>query len=329
MSKLTFKELKRLLMEELEADNDVQDEPESVKTRNVLNSLLGDEYNAWKQYKMMEIAAKGKSLARVVEIFKEAGKDEMEDHFDNLAKWMQSAGMQPLNDPEELDRVCGCPFKKVELEQDTASLVEMAVEAENAAINAYTITMEMDCVKQYPDLVYLLAEFLRDEREHLLMLQDVQTQINGFDGDEPEEQEVDDDDNEVVQEGMVDDGIYDQLKKGNITPEQAYNWINADDAGKNKIIGDMASGLGYPDITDRAGLDKAIADQVKKKSWGLASYDPGDFDKAIGRLAGEYTPSVGGATTPGTSPSPSIPSPGNTATTLSFGSGAFSSPTTL
>ena len=195
-NRVTLDSLKRMLLESI-ADDDAADgseqEPENKNIEDVLNSLLGDEYNAWKQYTMMIIAAKGKSLARVEEVFKNAASEEMYDHFENLYKWMQSTGMKPVNDPDELDKICGCPFVKVEREQDTASLVEIAIKAENAAIEAYSKALEMDVIKAYPDLVYLLSEFLKDERGHLRELQDAQTQMNGFDGNEIEEEEVTDD----------------------------------------------------------------------------------------------------------------------------------------
>lgn len=211
---LTVGQIKQLIKEAADVEEAVeqtqeeqQGEDEEPQARqedegsleDLLNSLLGDEYNAWKQYTMMTMAAKGKSLARVEEVFKNAGNEEMYDHFENLYKWMQSAGMPPMNDPEELDAACKCPYVKIQREQDTESLVKIAVEAEQAAISAYEKALELKSVKAYPDLVYLLSEFLKDERGHLRELQDVQSQIEGFEngegGEDEGEEEVDDEEN--------------------------------------------------------------------------------------------------------------------------------------
>ena len=468
---LTIGQIKRLIKEaaedeeEIAAADDAAEEVEQDSLEDVLNSLLGDEFNAWKQYTMMVVAAKGKSLARVEEVFKNAGGEEMYDHFENLYKWMQSVGMKPMNDPDELDEACKCSYVKIEREQDTGSLIEIAIKAENAAIEAYEKALAMDVVKSYPDLVYLLSEFLKDERGHFRDLQDVQTQVNGFNSDAGET-EVDDNDNEIgevvmeerpaytsihhkpthkmpseltpgihrtdtwkfdgikadininlpdfgrdddarwddmtddqiddavlagvldpddadfykgdrlgthgretstpnatatqssaqsftdgdvkmgeplvinreinlnapsdymddvsavadaipssvasvnerkkfrkgVREGTIDNALYDRLKKAGITSQQARDWMNADDAGKNDIIASMAPGFKYPDVTDRTSLDAALKTAVDQEinqkidtPWGKMTflvpsdarggYEPHHLDMAMGRLA--------------------------------------------
>ena len=333
------------------AQTDASEDTTSPELEDLLNSLLGDEYNAWKQYTMMVIAAKGKSLARVEEVFKNAGNEEMYDHFENLYKWMQSVEMLPMNDPEELDKACKCPYVKIAREQDTASLVKIAIEAEEAAILAYQTALDLDSVKTYPDLVYLLSEFLKDERGHLRELQDVQSQIEGFgpEADKAEkaddEEEVDDgsDDDEFVaerkmpasrsswkfdgiradinvnvdsgsrqtpppsipdsgfgpggdvylathpemkvDEGIVDRQIEKELRKYGITPEQAYNWQNATPEQRNAIV----KGFGQDGFGTEDDLYKFINGQSR---WVGGVDKARDYaNTAIGRIAGEYTPS--------------------------------------
>lgn len=350
-NKVTLDSLKRMLLESIAADDagvDVADDEQKSENNleDILNSLLGDEYNAWKQYTMMTMAAKGKSLARVEEVFKNAGNEEMYDHFENLYKWMQSIGMKPVNDPEELDKICGCPFVKVEREQDTVSLVEIAVKAENAAIDAYSKALEMDVVKAYPDLVYLLSEFLKDERGHLRELQDAQTQMNGFDGEDDNEgeEEVDDEDEDdteeseeekAVLEGLIDGRIEQSLRDYGVTPEQAHNWQNGTPEQRNEIV----KGFGKDGYNTEDDLYKFINSQSR---WvGGVDKAKGYTDKAIGRIASEYKPpessSPSTSTATDTPSLPSLPSaagatlgsatnsvPSSISTVATPGPGAFS-----
>ena len=178
-----------------------------------LQSIAAEEFLANEMYNLAERAMKGKKQHLLSEIAKENGKDELEDHFENLCDWMQSKEIPvPTSYDDMVDMAQGTLFNFDDGES-TEEIIENLILSEQEAIAHYEDVLDMEDCKY--DLRVMLCGFLKDEREHLKALMDVRDEMGvstdaGYeidDGGDDDEVEVNvDDEEEPEDDEEIDDG---------------------------------------------------------------------------------------------------------------------------
>lgn len=166
--------MKRTYKESYEISSELVDE---------LNSIVAEEYLAFQAYKMAEVAMRGKKQHLLVELSKENGKDELDDHFENLVNWMQSKGIEVVTEIDDMRKLSKCSEFTFKDGDSTRKIIEDLILSEEEAIAHYEEVLERGDVKY--DLQTMLAGFLKDEREHLKKLVDIRNEMT----DEPSQDE--------------------------------------------------------------------------------------------------------------------------------------------
>lgn len=140
-----------------------------------LNSILSDEYLATETYHMAQIAMVGKKQHLLEEIAGDNAKDEFEDHFANLCKWMQSKGIKVVTKHSEMEQLTNCTKFDISDGMSTEEIIDMLITSEQEAIDVYEEVIPQTDL----DLKVMLCGFLKDEREHLKALQDAKNEMGG------------------------------------------------------------------------------------------------------------------------------------------------------
>lgn len=166
-----------------------------------LNSILADEYLATETYHMAQIAMVGKKQHLLEEIAGDNAKDEFEDHFANLCKWMQSKGIKVVTKHSDMEQLTNCTKFDISDGMSTEEIIDMLITSEQEAIDVYEEVIPQTDL----DLKVMLCGFLKDEREHLKALQDAKNEMSLPGSPAPvsdNEVELDDEvaDNEVAEE---------------------------------------------------------------------------------------------------------------------------------
>lgn len=152
-----------------------------------LNAFIADEHIASVQYKMAKVAAKGKALNFANKIFDDNG-DEEEEHFDELVTYAQSLNIPVQVNPSQMDVNCTTPFVDITDGDNTAQLVSILINAEKKAIEGYGTALKNESIiSEHPELVHVFGELLNDERGHLKELEDVMSNIEGSNVEQPQE----------------------------------------------------------------------------------------------------------------------------------------------
>lgn len=117
----------------------------------------------------------GKKQHLLEELAEKNAKDEFEDHFANLCKWMQSKGIKVVTKHSEMEQLTNCTKFDIYDGMSTEQIIDMLIVSEQEAIDVYE-----DLIPQTElDLNVMLCGFLKDEREHLKELMDVRNEMIG------------------------------------------------------------------------------------------------------------------------------------------------------
>lgn len=151
-------------------------EAEGSKIIDAMKNALKEEFNAWYTYIIVKEWLAGKERPSIMKFFKEAAKDELEDH----AYWL----MERINQlGGNIDDIAKSPnswssskhkyiIPKFENDgYDTIEMLKLNIKNEEGAIETYEelvkMTEDVD-----PSSNSKLKEILADEQEHLQELKD-------------------------------------------------------------------------------------------------------------------------------------------------------------
>jgi len=140
-----------------------------------LNSILADEFLAFVTYEMCEVAMVGKKQNLLERISGDNGYDELNHHFKELYRWMQSNGLAVVTSLSEMQKITNCTKFVIEDGMKTSEIVDILIKSEKEAIGVYESVLDEKEVKY--DLNTMLAGFLKDEREHLKKLEDAKAEM--------------------------------------------------------------------------------------------------------------------------------------------------------
>lgn len=140
-----------------------------------LQSIASEEFLANEMYLLAERAMKGKKQHLLSEVAKENGKDELEDHFENLCDWMQSKGIPVPTAYDDMVELAKGTLFDFDDGESTTEIIENLILSEQEAIAHYEDVLDMEDCKY--DLKTMLCGFLKDEREHLKELMDIRDEM--------------------------------------------------------------------------------------------------------------------------------------------------------
>lgn len=231
----------------------------------MLNSVLADEWLANRFYILCTVAMKGSKQCELDDVAKENAFDELDDHYTNLYKWMQSKGIPVVTSPSEYEEITNCTKFVVEDGESTRSVIKKLIQSEEEAIDVYE-----DLIPETElDLNTMLCGFLKDEREHLKKLNDILDDMddNGssggydkYDDDDEEDEEVDDGlVMESLESAKLDPYFSDSFDLSALSDNEIVDLLNAvykeldaiEDLYKNKRFGRKQSHASFMnDIED-------------------------------------------------------------------------------
>lgn len=153
------------------------DEFEMLK--GMLTDALAEEFNAWYAYTIIIPFLNGPLRPEVSEVFKDAAKDELEDHAYWLMERLNQLGIDAcsLTDPAFWNTTA--THKYIYPSVDVIGAIQNNIRAEQGAIETYTkieeFTRDRDVVTNSK-----IKEILKDEQEHLSELYDLRKDITGY-----------------------------------------------------------------------------------------------------------------------------------------------------
>jgi len=220
---------------------------EGKSVEEIIQALRADEWISNYQYHIGKEVSQGKAKNFLDKVFDENGDEEYDDHFKKLSDWLQAYGFALETSFIRLQEIANTKFVDVEDSSTTQDLFYIAWEGEQEAVEAYRAALATDAVKEHPELVYMLQEFLMDEIKHIKELADVGSQIVGKKVD-LKVGSVDFDDEEKDEDGSDDNG----------SPEDDVDGSDDADGDADETAGDDG------DSADNEGKDDASEDDDGK-----------------------------------------------------------------
>lgn len=238
-----------------------------------LNSILADEFLAAEAYRIAEYAMAGNKQHILEEVAEANGKDELDDHFNNLCEWMQSKGIKVVTSHKEMEQITNCTPIEIEDGESTVSILEKLILSEEEAISVYEDVIPETEV----DLNVMLSGFLKDEREHLKALADIRAELVGGDSIEPSEDDVYD---ESVDATMLDPYFGDDFDVESLDISDAEELLNAvykeldgiEDLYKNKRFGRKQSRKSYMNDVEDYKMKRDILERNRERLENLFEY---------------------------------------------------------
>lgn len=144
----------------------------------LLKGAFAEEMMAWYQYIIVEPFLKGNERTEIAELYKEAAKDELEDHGAWLLERINMLGGTPegILRPEQWNMIAKHKYIMPDQGWDVKTSLQQNIQAEQGAIETYRMlekyTREIDPVSNTK-----IKEILADEEEHLQKLQELLADI--------------------------------------------------------------------------------------------------------------------------------------------------------
>ena len=140
------------------------------KINRELRKLISEEFLAWQLYTQFIFAAAPEEGAGFAGLFAEIAKDELDDHLNKLVSYAKQNGYDVPCTNEEYQKYAGDEIvkqftTKIKKNEDLCYYIDEAIAAEEAAIQSYAETLEVD---ELPDDLYqIILEIYYEESEHL------------------------------------------------------------------------------------------------------------------------------------------------------------------
>jgi len=145
----------------------------------IVQSLRADEWISHYQYHVGKEISQGKAKNFLDKVFDANGDEEYNDHFKGLSDWLQAMGFPLETSFVKMNEIANTPFVDVDDPTSTEELFDIAWQGEQEAVEAYRAAIKEDAVQDYPELVWMFMEYLKDELSHVKELADVGSQIKG------------------------------------------------------------------------------------------------------------------------------------------------------